>query len=319
MTYADAMRRFGTDKPDLRFGMELSDLTAALGSTSARVFRTTLDAGGAIVGLRVAGAADMTRRELEEWETAARGSGAQGLVWLAVGDGELRSNMLRHLSDDDRAGILETTGAQPGDLVFLVADKQTRAQKVLGEMRTRIAERRNLIPADRWEFMWLVDPPMFEWDEQTERWDSVNHPFTAPQQEWIDSFRDDPGEALARGYDLVLNGFELGGGSIRIHQKHIQERVFEVLGIQAEEAQERFGFFLRALDFGPPPHGGMAYGLDRVVMLLAGFLGIREVIAFPKTQTGQDLLTGAPAPVDPGQLSEVGLRILAPAAARSSD
>jgi aspartyl-tRNA synthetase len=312
LTYAEAMRRFGTDKPDLRYGMELRDLGEVFAGTGVGIFAAALEARGSVLGLRVEGGADLTRRQLDALTEQARVRGAKGLAWVGVEANGLRSPLDRFLSDAERDGLLKVTGARPGDLLLLAADRTPIAQAVLGELRVRLAADRDLAPDGRWAFVWVTEFPMFEWDEQAGRWDPAHHPFTAPAAKWADTFADAPEEATARAYDLVLNGFELGSGSIRIHRADVQRRVFEALGIGPQEAEERFGFFLEGLAYGAPPHGGFAFGLDRLYMLLAGTPSIRDVITFPKTQSGTDPLTGAPTPIPAAQLAEVRLRPLDP-------
>jgi aspartyl-tRNA synthetase len=308
LTHAEAMRRFGSDKPDLRYGMELVDLGEVFAATEVAVFARALAGKGAVVGLRVQGGADLSRRELDALAELAKARGAKGLAWVAVEADGLRSPLDRFFSDEERSALRRATAAAPGDLVLIAADRTQVARTVLGELRTRLAAQRGLVPEDQWAFAWVTDFPMFEWNEDEQRWDAVHHPFTQPAPKWEETFADVPEEATARAYDLVLNGVELGSGSIRIHRADVQRRVFDKLGISAEEAQERFGFFLRGLDYGVPPHGGFAFGWDRVVVLLAGGSSIRDVIAFPKTQSGADPLTGAPARIPDDQLAEVGLR-----------
>jgi aspartyl-tRNA synthetase len=258
-------------------------------------------------GLVVPGAgAGVSRRVGDELMDEARELGAKGLVWAVVeGDGTLRSPVARFLD-----GLVDDLGAAPGDLILLVADREPLAQAVLGRLRTRLAERHGLVPEGAWAPLWVVDFPLVEWNEGEGRWDSVHHPFTAPRPEDLARLEEDPGSVLSQAYDVVVNGLEIGGGSIRIHDPDLQRRVFAIIGMDAEEAEVRFGFLLRALRLGAPPHGGIAFGLDRIVMLLAGERSIRDVIAFPKTATGSDPLTGAPAPVSDAQLREVGVRSL---------
>ncbi len=308
LAYAEAVRRFGSDKPDLRYGMELVDLGEVFAATEVGVFARALADKGAVVGLRVQGGADLSRRELDALAESAKARGAKGLAWVVVEADGLRSPLDRFFSDEERSALRRATAAAPGDLVLIAADRTHVARTVLGELRTRLAAQRGLVPEDQWAFLWVTDFPMFEWNEDERRWDAAHHPFTQPAPKWEETFADVPEEATARAYDLVLNGVELGSGSIRIHRADIQRRVFDKLGISAEEAQERFGFFLRGLQYGAPPHGGFAFGLDRVVVLLAGGSSIRDVIAFPKTQSGADPLTGAPARIPDDQLAEVGLR-----------
>jgi len=309
LPYTEAMRRFGSDKPDLRYGMELVDLGEVFAGTGAGVLAID-QAGGSVLGLVLEGGGELTRKRLDALAAFARERGAKGLAWVAVEPEGLRSPLDKFFSDTERAELRRVSGARPGDLLLLVADRTQLARTVLGELRTRLAGERGLVPEGRWAFAWITEFPMFERDQQAGRWDALHHPFTSPSLKWEDRFHESPGEATARAYDLVLNGVELGGGSIRVHNAEVQRRVFEVLGIDAAEAEEKFGFLLRGLSFGAPPHGGIAFGLDRVVMLLAGVDSIREVIAFPKTQSGADPLTGAPAGVSDAQLAEVLLRAL---------
>jgi aspartyl-tRNA synthetase len=312
LTHAEAMRRFGTDKPDLRYGMELVDLRTVFVGTGVGIFAAALEAGGSVLGLRVEGGADLTRRQLDTLTEQAKARGARGLAWVAVEADGLRSPLDKFFSDAERDALRQATGARPGDLLLVAADRAPVAQTVLGDLRVRLSAERGLVPEGDWKFLWVTEFPMFEWDEEAKRWDPAHHPFTAPSPKWADTFMDAPQEATARAYDLVLNGYELGSGSIRIHRADVQRRVFEALGISAQEAEDRFGFFLKGLTFGAPPHGGFAFGLDRLDMLLAGTPSIRDVITFPKTQSGADPLTGAPTPVPPAQLAEVRLRPLDP-------
>jgi aspartyl-tRNA synthetase len=303
LSYRESMRRFGTDKPDLRYGMELADLSEAFSGTGFRAFGSVLADGGVVKAFAAPGAAAWSRGELDGLVTEATARGATGLVWIAFSDGETRSPVEKHLAADEVAAVRDATGAGEGDLALLVADRETRANTVLDGLRRLMASRLDLVPEGRFEFVWITEPPLFEWSEELEAWTSVHHPFTSPATDDLS-----PETASARAYDIVLNGWELGGGSIRIHRPDVQRRVFEALGFSPEEAQERFGFLLEAFRYGVPPHGGIAFGLDRVAMLLAGQDNIREVIAFPKTQSGADLLTGAPGPVDQTQLRDLGLQ-----------
>jgi aspartyl-tRNA synthetase len=312
LTHAEAMRRFGSDKPDLRYGMELHDLGPVFAGTGVGILAGALAARGSVLGLVVKGGADLTRRQLDALTEQAKARGAKGLTWVAVEPDGLRSPLDKFFTDAERDGLRQATGAQPGDLLLLAADRTAVAQTVLGDLRARLAAERGLIPQNRWEFLWVTEFPMFEWDEDAGRWDPAHHPFTAPAAKWADTFTDAPDEATARAYDLVLNGYELGSGSIRIHRADVQRKVFQALGIGQQEADERFGFFLKGLAFGAPPHGGFAFGLDRLYMLLAGTPSIRDVITFPKTQSGVDPLTGAPTPIPEAQLAEVRLRPLPP-------
>jgi aspartyl-tRNA synthetase len=313
VTYAECMRRFGSDKPDLRYGMELIDLGAVFATTEVGVLGSALASGGSVLGLKVDGGGDLSRKQLDALAEVARSRGGKGLAWVVVEPDRFRSPLDKFFSDEERAGLRRVSAAEPGDLLLIAADSTAVARTVLGDLRTRLAAERGLIPDGRWDFLWVTEFPMFEWNQDDGRWEAAHHPFTQPSAKWVDSFAEAPEEATARAYDLVLNGVELGSGSIRIHRADMQRKVFTKLGISQEEARERFGFFLRGLEYGAPPHGGFAFGLDRVVSLLAGVSSIREVIAFPKTQSGADPLTGAPAEVPDDQLAEVGLRRLPPA------
>jgi aspartyl-tRNA synthetase len=302
MTYADALGRFGSDKPDLRFGNELVEMTEFFKDTPFRVFQAPYV--GAVV---MPGGASQTRKELDGWQDWAKARGAKGLAYVLVQeDGTLGGPVAKNLSDAERAGLAAQVGAVPGDAVFFGAGKQHSTQELLGAARLEIGRRCGLIDESQWAFTWVVDAPMFEETDEG-GWTAVHHPFTSPRPEWADSFHDKPGEALANAYDIVCNGNEIGGGSIRIHRGEMQQRVFETLGLDREEAEEKFGFLLEAFNYGPPPHGGIAFGLDRTVMLLAGRDSIRDVIAFPKAASGFDPLTGAPTPITPAQRKEAGV------------
>ncbi|POM23229.1 Aspartate--tRNA ligase [Actinomadura rubteroloni] len=307
ITYADAMARYGSDKPDLRFGLELTDMTAYFADTSFRVFQAPYV--GAVV---MPGGAAQTRKELDAWQDWAKARGARGLAYVLVQeDGTLGGPVAKNLSDTEKAGLAAATGAAPGDAVFFGAGKRHATQELLGAARLEIGRRRDLIDPSAWAFVWVVDAPVFEpvEDERGEQvgWTAVHHPFTAPKAAYADTFQDDPGSALADAYDIVCNGSEIGGGSLRIHRAEMQQRVFDVLGLSKEEAESQFGFLLEAFKFGPPPHGGIAFGWDRVVMLLAGESSIRDVIAFPKAASAYDPLTAAPTPITARQRAEAGI------------
>ncbi|MFD1543110.1 aspartate--tRNA ligase [Nonomuraea guangzhouensis] len=302
MTYADAMSRYGSDKPDLRFGQELVEMTGYFAGTSFRVFQA--DYVGAVV---MPGGASQTRKELDGWQEWARSRGAKGLAYVLVQeDGTLGGPVAKNLSEEEISGLAAKVGAQPGDAVFFAAGARNAARDLLGAARLEIGRRCGLIDESLWSFLWVVDAPMFEEDGEG-GWTAVHHPFTGPKPEWADNFQDHPGEALAYAYDMVCNGMEIGGGSIRIHRAEMQQRVFDVLGISKEEAENKFGFLLEAFKYGPPPHGGIAYGWDRICMLLADGESIRDVIAFPKTASGFDPLTGAPTPITGEQRKEAGV------------
>ncbi|MDQ1669020.1 MAG: aspartyl-tRNA synthetase [Actinomycetota bacterium] len=313
MTYAEAMRRFGSDKPDLRFGQELVDATEFFAATPFRVFQAPYV--GAVV---MPGGAAQSRKELDAWQDWAKARGARGLAYVLVGeDGELGGPTAKNLSEAERAGLAEHVGASPGDAVFFAAGDVSPSQALLGAARLEIGRRGGLIDEDAWSFLWVVDAPLFEPSAKARAsgdvavgagaWTAVHHAFTSPKPDWIDRFEQDPGQALAYAYDLVCNGNEIGGGSIRIHRRDVQQRVFEVMGLSADEAQEKFGFLLDAFAFGAPPHGGIAFGWDRIVALLSGSDSIRDVIAFPKSGGGYDPLTAAPAPITPEQRKEAGI------------
>ena len=302
MTYADAMNKYGSDKPDLRFGLELVDVTSYFSKTEFRVFQAPYV--GAVV---MPGGADSPRRELDAWQDWAKARGAKGIAYILVGaDGTLGGPVAKNISQDEQAGIASYVGAQPGDAIFFAAGDRASSQQLLGAARLEIGKRCRLIDAHAWEFLWVVDAPMFE-PTDNGGWTAVHHPFTGPKPEYSKSFKSDPASALAYAYDIVLNGTELGGGSIRIHDRNIQKDVFSVIGLTDEEAQSKFGFLLEAFNYGPPPHGGIALGLDRVCALLTGSDSIREVIAFPKTASGGDPLTGAPTPITPAQRKEAAI------------
>jgi aspartyl-tRNA synthetase len=304
MTFAEAVGRFGIDRPDTRFGLELHDLGEAVASSEFKVFSGALASGGIVKGIN-AGPRELPRSELDALTELAKQHGAKGLVWAFVQeDGTLRSPIAKFLTEEEIAGIKSRLDAGIGDVLLIVADEPSTVGQALSALRMELARRFDLIPAGRHDILWIVDFPAFFWDAEARRWDSAHHPFTAPKGDL-----DDPASLSSRAYDLVLDGVEIGGGSIRIHQVEVQRRVFELLGISPEDAQARFGFLLDALRYGAPPHGGIAMGLDRVVQALAGADSIREVIAFPKAASGADPLTGAPAPVDTAQLRELGLRL----------
>jgi len=317
MPYSEAMQRYGSDKPDLRIGLELIEVADLMASVDFKVFAgPAADPEGRVAALCVPGGAEMSRKIIDDYTKYVSRYGARGLAYIKVNDIDagaegLQSPILKFLPDEAVQGILERTGAKSGDLIFFGADKANVVNDALGALRCKVGEDRGLV-ADGWAPLWVVDFPMFEKDSTGKRWTSLHHPFTAPSIDDADVLKSDPGKALSRAYDMVLNGSEIGGGSIRIHDQDMQAAVFELLDISDEEAEEKFGFLLQALQYGCPPHGGVAFGLDRIVMLMAGAESIRDVIAFPKTQTASCLLTNAPGEVSGEQLKETGIRLRAP-------
>jgi len=309
LAYDEAMARFGSDKPDLRFAMELTDVSPLFAGGEFQAFAQVVAGGGAVKALRVPGAGAMSRKELDDLTADAKQAGAKGLVWIKVTAEGLNSPVAKFLTAVQE-GLLAQTAAEPADLVLLVGDTSMVAATVLGRLRVDLAKRFKLVPEDRDVFTWVIDFPLVEWNADEKRWDAVHHPFTAPRDEDLALLESDPARARAKAYDLVLNGQEAAGGSIRIHQPSVQERLFGLLGISKEEARARFGFLLEALEFGAPPMGGIAFGLDRLAASLVGQESIREVIAFPKTQRGMCPLTDAPAPVDARQLRDLGIRVV---------
>jgi aspartyl-tRNA synthetase len=311
MSYAEAMARFGTDRPDLRFGMQLVDLAEVFDGTGVGVFAGALEAGGTVTAVCLPDGGQLTRKQFDGWVDFARSRGAKGLAWAVVTDDGLRSPLAKFMSDREASELLTATGARSGDAIFFGAGQVRSTRALMGALRVALAREHDMVPDDRWAFVWITEPPVFEWNDDESRWDSVHHPFTAPTDAALATMEDAPGEVPARAYDIVLNGTEIGGGSIRINRADVQRRVFALLGIDEETARARFGFLLDAFAYGAPPHGGIAFGLDRLVMLLVGEDSIRDVIPFPKTQTGVDAMTGAPSTVDEDQLRSLGLRIRA--------
>ncbi|HEY74547.1 MAG TPA: aspartate--tRNA ligase [Thermoflexia bacterium] len=313
LTYAEAMDRYGTDKPDLRFGMELVEISDLVAESGFRIFRQTVASGGQVKGIRVPGCATYSRRQIDELTELAKKEGAAGLAWLALTEGgKVRSSFAKFLSEGETERILDRMGAEPGDLLLFVADQPPTVAAALSALRLELGERLGLRDPEVLAFCWIVDFPLFEWNEEENRWDPSHHLFTAPMPEDLPLLDTDPGAARGQQYDLVCNGEEIAGGSIRIHQREVQEKVFGLIGLDLEEARERFGHMLEAFEYGTPPHGGIASGIDRLVMLLAGETSIREVMAFPKTGQAVDLMANAPSPVEPEQLEELHLRIVLP-------
>lgn len=305
MDIKESLLRFGSDKPDLRYDLEIADLGSVLAGTKAQIFRTALDAGGVVRGMRVPGGRDIARRDLDELVTVAKGAGGKGLAWLPG------SSIDKFLSAEELAGIMSATGAGDDDLVLLVADRRRKAETVMGLIRQEVARRRHLIREDEWKFLWINPTYLFDEDDAGQL-TYAHHPFTRPFEEDMSFVEDRPYDVRAHAYDIVLNGYELGGGSLRIYDPAMQERVFQLLGMSLETIRDRFGTLLRAFTYGVPPHGGIAPGIDRIVMMLGGTDNIRDVIAFPKTQSMSDLMLGAPSEVDPAQLEELRIRVVPP-------
>lgn len=334
MPYSEAMDRYGSDKPDLRFGMELEDLNEALAGSTFKVFAEAIANGGRVKAIRVPKGAEMSRAQIDQMTEFAKKFGAKGLAWVKVQpqlatedansknvtysvngegvDATFASTVMKFITAEEAATIGVATGAKPGDLLLFAADKVEIVREVLGRLRLKLGAELNMIDPKRFELLWVVDFPMFEWNGDENRWDPIHHPFTSPLDSDIDLLEADPGRCRAKAYDLVLNGTELGGGSVRIHRRDIQNKIFQMLGLTDEEITNKFGFMLDAFDFGAPPHGGLAFGLDRLVMLIAGTDAIRDVIAFPKTQSAADLMVQAPSPISPRQLKELHVRTVTP-------
>ena len=310
LTYQEAMDRFGKDNPDLRFGMELQDITKLAGDSGFQVFESIVDSGGHVRGIKATGLADYSRKQLDELTDFAKKYGAKGLAYIAItSTGEQRSSFAKFTNPEILASILETMQAKPGDLLLFVADKPAIVYEVLGRLRVLLAERSGIIDKDVLAFCWVIDFPFVVWNAEENRWDPSHHLFTSPMVEDIPLLDTDPGKARGQQYDLVLNNNEVGGGSIRIHDRDLQEKVFKLIGLDPEVARERFGHMLEAFEYGTPPHGGIAPGIDRICMILADEPNIREVIAFPKSQTARDLMAGAPSPAEATQLKELHLKI----------
>jgi len=311
LTYREAMERFGTDRPDMRFGMELVDISDLVAECGFGIFSKTVASGGRVKGILATGCGTYSRRQVDELAELAQREGAKGLAWLALDqEGNVRSSFAKFLAEDEIAAILQRTEAKPGDLLLFIADRSQVVNTALGSLRLELGERLGLRDRSVLAFCWVIDFPLFEWDEEGQRWDPSHHLFTAPMPEDISLLEEKPGAARGQQYDLVCNGEEVAGGSIRIHQRVVQEKIFELIGLDVEVARERFGHMLEAFEYGTPPHGGIAPGIDRLVMLMAGEPNIREVIAFPKTQQAADLMAGAPSPADPAQLEELHIRIV---------
>jgi aspartyl-tRNA synthetase len=309
LSHHDAMERYGTDKPDLRFGLELKDVTSVFTGTVFGVVRSALDAGGVVKCIMVPGGAQLSRRETDEVTESARALGSKGLVSLPLTTEGFKGGAAKHLSASEGQALAMATGAQPGDILLLVADQRSVANSVLGGLRLVLRDRLGLADKDIMAFTWIVDFPMFAWDATANKWDAEHHPFTMPKLEELAKFETDPGGILSDAYDMVCNGYELASGSIRIHRADVQRKVFQLLGLTAEETQRKFGHMLEAFEYGAPPHGGLAPGIDRLVMLLADESNIREVIAFPKNQAARDVMADAPSQVDSAQLRELHIKV----------
>lgn len=318
MSWDESMARYGTDRPDTRFAMELVDLTEALAQSQFKVFRGAIDGGGKVKAITVKGGATMSRKDIDDLGSFATNYGAKGMAWIKVAGGEWQSPIVKFLSDDERLAIASATGMEDGDLVLFAADSSKVVSAVLGNLRVKVAGDRGLLDPAQFNFLWVVDFPLVEWDADEKRYFALHHPFTAPKAADLDRLESAPEDVRADAYDIVLNGTELGGGSLRIHRSDIQSRVFSLLGIQEEEAKEKFGFLLEALSFGAPPHGGLALGLDRMVAMLVGSESIRDVIAFPKTQRAACLLTESPSEVDSTQLRNLGIKLTGAAAGKAA-
>jgi aspartyl-tRNA synthetase len=309
LTYSEAISRFGKDNPDLRFGMELVDIGDLVAEAGFGVFSRAVAAGGQVKGIRAEGLGDYSRRQIDEVAEFVKAFGAKGLAWLIVEEDGIRSPFAKFLSEATVAAVVERLEGKPGDLLLFVADRPAIVAEALGRLRVELADRLGLRDRDVLALAWIIDFPLFMWNEEEERWDPSHHLFTAPMLEDVSLLDTDPGTARGQQYDLVCNDHELGGGSIRIHQREIQEKIFELIGLDMEDAKEQFGHMLEAFEYGTPPHGGIAPGIDRLLMLLAGEPNIREVIAFPKNQTASDPMVGAPSPVKEEQLDALQIRV----------
>ena len=309
LTYQEAIDRYGSDKPDLRFGLELKDLTDIVSKSDFKVFAAVAASGGQVKGINAKGCADFSRKEIDDLTQFVAIYGAKGLAYIVVTAEGLKSPILKFFKEEEIKEMLDRFEAQPGDLLFFVADKPAVVAAALGALRIELAKKKNLISSDEFKFVWVVDFPLVEYDEVERRWTAIHHPFTAPKEEDVELMETEPGRVRARAYDIVLNGVELGGGSIRIHRRDIQEKMFQLLGMSREESQEKFGYMLEAFEYGTPPHGGLAFGLDRMIMLMAKKDTIRDVIPFPKTQSAADLMCQAPSEATPKQLQELHIRL----------
>ncbi len=315
LTYADAIGKYGSDKPDLRFGLELQDVSDIVAASGVKVFASVVAGGGVVKALNAKGCASWSRKELDDLTPFAARYGGKGLAYIVVKDGEWKGPIVKFLSEAEIAALTERLGAEEGDVLLFSADKAKVVADVLGNLRLKVGRELGLIDEKAYKFAWVVDFPLLGWDEEDQRWVAEHHPFTRPREEDLPLFETDPGKIRAQAYDLVLNGYEVGGGSMRIYKRDIQERMFAALGMTMEEAHDKFGFLLDAFDYGTPPHGGIAFGFDRLVMLLTGRTNLRETIAFPKTASATDIMSGAPSPVEDKQLTQLSIRVAAKAPA----
>lgn len=309
LTYAEAMNKYGSDKPDLRFGLELIEVNDIVATSGVKVFASVIEKGGEVKVLNAKGCGTWSRKEIDDLGPFAARYGAKGLAWIQVKEGEFRGPIVKFFNEEEIAALKERTGAEEGDLLLFSADNKKVVADVLGNLRLKIGRQLGLINENEFKFAWVVDFPLLEWDEDQKRYVALHHPFTRPRDEDAALFDTDPGQILAQAYDLVLNGYEVGGGSMRIYKRDVQEKMFAAIGLSPEEAQDKFGYLLDAFEYGTPPHGGMAFGLDRLVMLLAGVTNLRETIAFPKTASATDLLMNAPSGVDKGQLEQLHIKV----------
>ena len=308
ITYADAMNKYGSDKPDLRFGLEMEDITDIVAASDVKVFATVAGSGGVVKALNAKGCAGWSRKELDDLQPFAARYGGKGLAWVTVKEGEWRGPIVKFFKPEEIAALTERLAVEEGDLLLFSADKKKVVADVLGNLRLKVGRELGLIDESAFKFAWVVDFPLLGWDEEAKRYVAEHHPFTRPNEEDVHLFDSDPGAIRAQAYDLVLNGYEVGGGSMRIYRRDVQEKMFRALGFSSEEAREKFGFLLDAFEYGTPPHGGIAFGFDRLVMLLTGRTNLRETIAFPKTANATDLLTDAPSPVERSQLEQLHIR-----------
>jgi len=311
LTYQEAMDRFGSDKPDTRFGLELIHVTEIVENSGFKVFQSAVQSGGKVALLNVKGeASNFSRKDIDKLTDFVKIYGAKGLAWLKYQDGELTGPIVKFLSEQEKSSIISAAEVENDDLLLFIADKSSVVYDSLGALRLKLGKELNLIDETKYNFLWVVDWPLLEYDEELERYQAAHHPFTSPVEEDIDKLETSPESVHANAYDIVLNGYELGGGSIRIHKRELQNKMFKVLGFSKEEAEEQFGFLLEALEYGAPPHGGIALGLDRIIMLLAGRTNLRDTILFPKTTSASDLLTDAPSEVSEDQLNELAINLI---------